>query len=235
MYPKSARYYDTIYAFKDYAKEAECLHALILEHKRTDGVRLLDVACGTGNHLAYLKDHYNVEGIDVDGDMLTIARRKHPDLPFHQGDMVDFDLGRQFDVVTCLFSSIGYVETVQKLEQAMGNIARHLEKGGLLVLEPWLAPEDYKPNTVHATFVDEPELKIARINTSLVENNVSILDFHHLVGTPDGVEYFVERHTLYLFNDEEYQHALVQAGFEVMYDQEGLSGRGLYLGIKSQS
>ena len=82
MYPKSARYYDAIYAFKDYAKEAERLHTLVLEHKRSDGVRLLDVACGTGNHLEHLRDHYQVEGVDLDHDMHAIASHKSPIFPF---------------------------------------------------------------------------------------------------------------------------------------------------------
>jgi ubiquinone/menaquinone biosynthesis C-methylase UbiE len=230
MYSKSARYYDAIYAFKDYAKEAEHLHALILEHKRGDGVRLLDVACGTGNHLTHLNDHYEIEGVDLDEQMLEIARRKHPDVAFHQGDMLDFNLDQSFDVVTCLFSSIGYVKTVARLNQAMANMGRHLVPGGLLIVEPWLTPETYQPGTVHATFVDEPELKIARINVSQVEDGISVFDMHHLVGTPQGVEHFVERHELGLFTHEQYLASFLEAGLETVFDDEGLTGRGIYIG-----
>ena len=31
--------------------------------------------------------------------------------------MIDMDLGKKFDVITCLFSSIGYVKTYSNLEQ----------------------------------------------------------------------------------------------------------------------
>lgn len=108
MYTRSARYYDAIYAAqgKDYAQESERLHGLIQQHKRSSGNTLLDVACGTGNHLTYLKRWYAAEGLDLDPAMLEIARRRHPDLALHQADMTDFDLGRQFDGVICLFSAI---------------------------------------------------------------------------------------------------------------------------------
>ena len=53
--------------------------------------------------------------------------------------------------------------------------------------------------TVHALYVDQPTRKIARINVSAVHERVSILDFHYLVGTPEGVEQFTERHELGLF------------------------------------
>src|SRR5512134_289840 len=107
MFSKSAQYYDEIYAAvdKDYAAEASQAHKIIQKYKQTRGKSLLDVACGTGHHAQYLSKYYQVEGLDLDAHMLSVARKNHPKLRFHQGDMVDFDLGRQFDVVVCLFSS----------------------------------------------------------------------------------------------------------------------------------
>jgi len=52
MYARSARYYDAIYSFKDYAAEAAAVSARILAH-RPDAATLLDVACGTGAHLVH--------------------------------------------------------------------------------------------------------------------------------------------------------------------------------------
>ena len=57
-----------------------------------------------------------------------------------------------------------------------------------------------------------------------------ILDFHYLVGTPEGVEHFTEHHELGLFTDEEYRNAFTAAGLQVAHDPEGLIGRGLYIG-----
>jgi hypothetical protein len=53
-----------------------------------------------------------------------------------------------------------------------------------------------------------------------------------MVATPQGVEYFTERHELGLFIHEEYMEAFHKTGLEVTHDPEGLDGRGLYLGMK---
>ncbi|HKV43088.1 MAG TPA: class I SAM-dependent methyltransferase [bacterium] len=100
--------------WKDYRREAERLRTSIQAHARRPVETLLDVACGTGQHLVHLKPHYAVEGLDLNPEILAIARRRHPDVVFHQADMVRFDLPRRFDVVTCLFASVAYAGTVAK-------------------------------------------------------------------------------------------------------------------------
>ena len=229
MFTKSARFYDAIYAFKDYEDDARHLQALLQAHHKRPGATVLDVACGTGLHLELLNDQYTVEGLDLDPNMLEMARRRCPGVPFHQGDMVDFDLGRTFDVVWCLFSSIGYAKTVERMRQAVAAMARHLRPGGLLLVEPWLTPEGFEAGRLDARFVDEPDLKIVRMNAVVAEGTVTIIDFHYLVGTREGFSYFTERHETGLFTHDEYLEAFRAAGLTVDYDPDGFMGRGLYL------
>ncbi|HJS30283.1 MAG TPA: hypothetical protein VJ768_11705, partial [Anaerolineales bacterium] len=65
MFHKSFHIYDAIYASigKDYARESARVDELIRSYKRSPGNRMLDVACGTGRHITYLKDWYLVEGL----------------------------------------------------------------------------------------------------------------------------------------------------------------------------
>ena len=230
MFERSARLYDTFYSFKDYGAEAEKVDALIRE-RAPEARTLLDVACGTGKHLEELASRYEVEGLDLDPDLLSIARDRLPDVPLHEGDMTDFDLGRQFDAVTCLFSSVGYVKTTENLRGAVAAMARHVGPGGVLVVEPWITPDRWEHGRVSALFVDEPDLKAARMNVPEVENGISIIEFHYLVATVDGVEHFTERHELGLFRHDEYVDAFRAARLEVEHDPEGLMGRGLYVGV----
>jgi SAM-dependent methyltransferase len=230
MFTKTAPYYDKLYSFKDYRAEVEQLVTIIQKYLLSQGNRLLDVACGTGQHIEYLKEHFEVEGLDVDEELLALARQRNPGVPFHAGDMIDFDLDRQFDVVTCLFSSIGYVKTLDNVRRAVACMTHHLLPGGLLIVEPWFTPDAWHAPAVHSLFIDEPDLKIARINTSFADGRLSYFDFHYLIGTPEGTEHFVERHELGLFETDEMQGALLDAGLEVIYDAEGLIGRGLFIG-----
>jgi SAM-dependent methyltransferase len=231
VFSRSAPIYDALYAWKDYAEESRRLHELLQE--LNPGARtLLDVACGTGKHLEHLRSWYQVEGLDLEPQLLAQARERLPAVPFHEGDMVELDLGRTFDVVTCLFSSIGYARTAERLGRAVSAMARHLAPGGVLAVEPWILAENWLPRHLGSLYVEEPELAIARMNAHETRDGLSILDLHHLVGTPDGVEYFVERHELGLFTHEEYLSAVAAAGLEPRHDKEGPMGRGLYLGIR---
>ena len=235
MFSKSAKFYNVIYASmgKDHSAEAHKVHEVIQQHKRSTGNKLLEVACGTGLHASVLQQYYQVEGLDFDAEMLAVAQQDYPDIPFNQADMAEFDLGKGFDAVTCLFSSIGYVKTKARLNQAIQTMTHHLLPGGVLIMEPWFTPEQWKPGRVSALFVDQPELKISRMNISEVEDNLSFFTFHYTVGTPQGIEYFTERHELGLFSHEKYLEAFYKAELEVIHDPEGLDGRGLYIGLKS--
>ncbi len=231
MYSSTAHIYDAIYSFKDYAGEADEIHRLIQE--RRPGARtMLEVAAGTGKYLEQFRRWYEVEGTDIEPAMLEAARERLPDVPLHEADMTDFDLGRRFDTVTCLFSSIGYVKTPEPLRGAVAAMAKHLEPGGVLVVDPWFGPEAWIDGHVAALFVDEPELKIARMNLAERDGDVSWMDMHHLVATPAGVEHIVARHELGLFTAEQYEDAFRSAGLDVEHFPEALRGRGRYVGVK---
>ncbi len=234
MFTRSAAFYDAIYAAmgKDYAHEAQLVHAFIQQHKRSPGTALLDVACGTGNHLAALQAWYQVAGLDLDARILAIARRRCPGVRFYRADMVKFDLGKRFDAVTCLFSAIGYARTAARLRRTLQTLAHHTAPGGVVLVEPWILAGKFEAGHVGAILVDQPALKVARMNTSRRHRGLSSLRFHYLVGTRHGVTHFTEDHTLGLFTHDAYLGAFRSAGLDVSYDPDGLIGRGLYIGWK---
>lgn len=232
MFTLTAQYYDKIYSGKDYGAEAAKIDRVIKGRLGPGRHRLLDVACGTGRHLEVLQECFAVEGLDINDQLLDIARARLPDVLFHHEDMEFFDLGRVFDVITCLFSSIGYLKTLDRVSSACAKMASHLDQGGVLLVEPWFTPEEWHPGTVHALMVEEPQLKIVRMSTSMVEGRISYFDLHYLIGTPQGTDHIVERHELGLFEQAEMRAALESAGLQVSYDPQGLTGRGLWIGEK---
>lgn len=234
MFLKSAQVYDLIYGFKDYKAETEMLRGIIAEYAPNAGRTLLDVACGTGIHAKLLGEYFSVTGLDLDKGLLEVARERAPHIPFHQGDMRNFDLGTQFDVVTCLFSAVGYVGTVDALNATIATFARHTRVGGLVLVEPWFYPGQLTDKYVGVRTVDEStQLKVVRMSTTTIENNVSTLHFHYMVGTLDGIQYFTEEHHITMFTREEYVAAFEAAGLRVTLDTPGLEGRGLYIGVKA--
>ena len=89
MYKELAEYYDLIYHWKDYKAEADTIKEIIEKYKRSDGKTLLDVGCGTGMHVKYFKNDFSCMGIDINNEMVEVARSKINDVVFEQGDMID--------------------------------------------------------------------------------------------------------------------------------------------------
>lgn len=232
MFTKSAEFYDALYYFKDYKAAADKLKYLIQVHNRP-AKTILDVACGTGKHIEHIRDHYDAEGLDISEDLLMIAKKRCPSNIFHKGDMINFDLRKKYDVITCLFSSIAYVKTYGNLCKAVECMAQHLNPNGLLLIEPWFSKKTFWTDTITANHYDDKNLKITWMYTSKRDGELSILDINYLVGTPKEVIYFKEKHELGLFDDDMYREAIVRTGLSVDYEKEGLFGRGIYIGIKN--
>jgi SAM-dependent methyltransferase len=227
MYGRFAEIYDAIYAFKDYKTESEAIKKLI-RAKCPSAHTLLDVGCGTGAHLAFLAQDFDCVGLDFSEQQLERARTKLPNVTFVQGDMRNFDLGRKFDAVVCLFGTVGYSQDLEGLQQSMDHLAAHLSPGGVLLLEPWLTKDKFQSGRFDMITADAADMKIARSNTTRRDGDTSILDFHFLVVSAAGSEHFEESHRLGLFSDEDYRRCIDRAGLSAEHDEKGLMGRGLY-------
>jgi SAM-dependent methyltransferase len=167
---------------------------------------------------------------DLQGE-LAVARRRCPDVEFRQADMTTMDLGR-FDVVTCLFGSVAYARTADRLGDAVSRMASHLQPGGLLLLDPWLSPEQYWVGHLAVNHAERDGVNVSWMYVQELVDGCSRLDIHYLVGSRRGVVHFKERHEMGLFTDDEYRGALRAAGLDTEHDPEGLFGRGLYRGVR---
>lgn len=234
LYKDLARYYDLIYSWKDYKKESLKLKKLIKQYKQVKGNKLLEVACGTGQHIKYIRKDFSILATDINEEMLQVARRNNKSIAFRKADMVNLNLGKQFDVILCLFSSIGYVKTYAKLQKTLRNFAKHLKQGGVVIIEPWLTKSVYKAGLPSMTTYDGKETKIARLGVSRKHGDVSVMDMHYLVAEKDKeVKYFADRHELAMFDINIFLKLMKEAGMESRFIKNGLMPkRGLYIGVK---
>ena len=233
VFRTSSHIYDLIYQAigKNYLDEAAVVDQIIQGHKE-GAASLLDVACGTGGHLRHLRSRYEIVGLDLDSGMLEQAAEVLPGVTLVEGDMRSFRLARRFDAVVCLFSSIGYMRSVQELDAAVGNMAAHLTPGGVLVIDGWIRPDAWiDPGTVHAEAARGDGIAAARVGKSRREGNKTYLELHHLVGTLDGIEHLVDHHELTLFTDDEYQGAFRRSGLSVQRVDSQMAGRDRYIGV----
>ncbi len=228
MFKNSSKYYDLIYGQKDYQKEADIITNYIRQY-HPQATTVLDVACGTHEHVKYLTNHYQIDGLDINQEFLDIAAAKNPQGTYHRGDMINFKVNKQYDVIMCVFSSIGYVQTLDNLKQTIANFKNHLSKNGIIIVEPWFTPDSWFEGKTHMATVDNDDVKICRMNLSETRGKCSYIKFHYLIGDKNGVEHFTEEHELGLFTQEEMLNSFKSANLDVHFDSVGLLGRGTYL------
>ncbi len=234
----SAEIYDVVYQQIDYAGTAATVEKVIRD-RNPSAASLLDMSCGTGLHLEHWRGRFAAgEGADVDSAMLDVARRRLPGVPLHLADYTGFDLGRSYDAVTCMFSSIGYTRTSERLDAAIAAMARHLSPGGVLVVEPWLLPEMIRPPFLRVHTAEADDVVVLRTTRHRYEGDVehggtSDMEFAYVVTTHDGSEFFTERHVMGVFPPARYVEAGERAGLDTEF-LEGLTElrRGLVVGAK---
>ena len=130
--------------------------------------------------------------------------------------MGSFALGRTFDVVTCLFSAIGYMRSAEELNEAVATMARHLSPGGVVVIDGWIRAESWRDRgMVQALSGARDGVVATRVVRSYRDGSRTMLDLRHLVGSLDRVDSIVESHELTLFTDDQYRSAFARAELEV--------------------
>lgn len=236
MFVESAEFYDAIYSFKDYATEAEQITGLI-RAAQPAARTVLDVACGTGEHARLLveKHGFEVDGLDINAKLLAIAREKNPTSHFYEADMREFSLGGTYDAIICLFSAIGYLTTLEQIEQALSCFRKHLKPGGVTLVEPWFAPGMLDTSRVSKNTATYQGRSVIRNSHITVEGRISCIHFSYEIETPEGIQHATEVHQLGLFTPKEIGAAFQAAGFAASFDPRGPTGGGLWTATRVNS
>lgn len=97
--------------------------------------KILELGCGTGSVLKHLAKDYEVWGVDLSGQMLSIARKKVAKAKLFRQDMVTFRLPQKFDVIFCVYDSINHLLRFAAWKHLFANVARHLSEDGVFIFD----------------------------------------------------------------------------------------------------
>ena len=231
-----SKYYDQIYLnMKNYQKEATIIKDLTRQLEKRESRTLLDVGCGTGEHLKHLSSDFQCTGIDINRNMIRTAKDKVPNAKFKIGNMIDFTLEEKFDIIISLFSSIGYVQNFKNLVKTLENFHKHLEHAGLVIVEPWLFKKDFRKDYIGLNTFEDERLKLARMGTTGIVGSTWFVFFHYLIGERGKIKHVKEVHRMLAVDDQDYIKAFESAGFgETKFLRENLwdACRGLFIAAK---
>jgi len=219
LYRQLADYYDRFYWGKDYGREVDFLTKAFLRY----GVRvrdILEVACGTGNHTKILTAKgFRVTGVDINGDMLRIARMKlGRRANFIRGDMrelKDFLPANAYDAVVCLFSSISYNQTASDLGKTIRGMHECTRPGGLVAFDTHFTRQTFMDGYRGEDIFDDGNVMGARLSVSKRQGGLGEISFSYLIyDSPKTIILRNDVHRLGLFSQTDIQREMRRAGLE---------------------
>lgn len=96
--------------------------------------KILDIGSGPGNFTKYISEKgFTVEGVDISPEMLDIAHKKAPGIPFNIMDMRELEFpDNRFDGVISAYSLI-HIESAE-IAETLSEFCRVLKPGGIILL-----------------------------------------------------------------------------------------------------
>ena len=135
-YTGFAQVYDTFMDNVPYDEWGEYLVSLLKKYGVEDGL-VLDMGCGTGAMTRYLDAHgYDMTGIDVSEEMLTIAKEKSsPDILYLLQDMREFELYGTMRAAVSICDSMNYILEEDDLLRVFSLVNNYLDPGGIFIFD----------------------------------------------------------------------------------------------------
>jgi SAM-dependent methyltransferase len=231
-----AQYYDLLYRDKDYQAEADYVANLI--QKLDPEVRsILELGSGTGIHASLLADRgFEIHGIERSPEMLTrsilLTNRSNSQsgrLSFSHGDIREIRLDKTFDAVIALFHVISYQTTNEDVTAAFATARQHMKSGGLFIFDVWYGPAVLTARpSVRIKRREDVCLSITRLAEPVLHVNENLVDVNYQVfvtklATQD-IQTLKETHAMRYFFKPEIERIAEQAGFNLIYAEEWLTG-----------
>lgn len=207
-----SKYYHLLYHYRD-ENEAE-----LFIHKLADFLdlpkksRILDIACGKGRHALILSElNYAVTGIDLSENSISEAKKlESKQLSFHCHDKRKVFKTRGFDCGLNLFTSFGYLEDREALEDAFQNMTANIVTGGLFVL-------DYFNSVVLSQTEHEHENVVIQDVEFEIEKFIESTRIVKSILVKDGERQMKFKESVQLFAIQDFRNMFEYSGFEILH------------------
>lgn len=152
QYEEMSFYYDQLTLDQPYESWLN-----LVDYFANNKTSILDIGCGTGSFTSKLDGFDHITGMDLSVDMLSIAMQKSNKVNWIEGDMTEFELNRQFDVITIFCDSLNYLPKKEDVTATFHQVYNHLETdSGVFMFD---VHTEHKMTTLfnNESYIDETE------------------------------------------------------------------------------
>jgi len=221
-----SKYYNLLYQKKKYFEEANYISDCIKEFLPSAST-ILDFGSGTGRHgLVLQKLGYDIFGIEKSKQMVDKALENG--FSCEQGDIIDFNSKKTYDVITSLFHVISYINDNASLIKVFSNAFSSLNNGGLFIFDTWYSPAVYyqKPEA-RIKKIETEEIIVLRYAEPEIHTNKNTVDVNYSVLVRDKIGgqciEFQEKHPMRHFSIPEIRLIANFTGFDLIKAEEFLT------------
>jgi len=222
LYADLSHYYDQFCNDVDYAQQCDFAARAFSCFAHSTGQDYLDLACGTGPHLALMQQRgFVVSGLDNSQQMLDLAAQRCPQASLLLCDLAAFEFTDGFDVVSCFLYSLHYSHPMSAFNESIQRAYRALKPGGIFIFD-CVDKRGVHHNSLRnsggvVTHVatDDGELRFQSGWKYRGTGNVLDLELSIEHATDAGTQRWQDHHTMTAVTIEQVKTMLEQAGFEV--------------------
>ena len=193
-YRAIAEYYDAEYETNDVLDNDT---PFLLTHLPKRSQRVLELCCGTARcAIPLAQAGHRVTGVDIDADLLAIARRKRDsvgltdrELSLVRGDVLRYESETKYDWAVLLFNTLLNFPTLPQQDRLLARVASLLRPGGRFWVDVFnpdfsLLAEGHVKNFDPATFyvpaLDRTVHRTMEIRQSPEQPQLQHITFHYV-------------------------------------------------------
>lgn len=199
-YKKFGYFYDEVMASLNYDLWLE-----FIEQFLKPGDKVLDLACGTATLVTMLTlKGWEAEGLDLSESIIEIANEKRKinrlNFNLYVQDMTKFQTHKKYNMITCFFDSVNFLESIDKVKKMFDCAYKHLEDKGLFIIDIFSKTllNEYDGSQIvedYETFKIDWKTK-----------KISPTSLKHTIAIDDGDENFIETYKEYYYDTKELNH-----------------------------
>lgn len=143
-------------------QDEEIIETILDNARITEGVHVLDVACGTGVLMPWYQKRKaaSVTGIDLSSEMVKIASEKYPEMDIICGDAETYTFSHCFDRIMIYNAFPHFLDSEALIE----NLIRFLKPGGMISVAHGMSREELiKYHDQHAEQVSKELVEIEKL------------------------------------------------------------------------